>query len=208
LASSDERRSLDQDDLQRMNLPPEFWRVKVTDITDPYTKEKIGRYLKNFPEMFKKGYGLMLYGDPGVGKTSIAAMVAKEARSWKKTVFFTMIWELRELEKSRYQYEGASILERCRNVDVLVLDGFVEEDINERVVNARTLEQLITFRGQRGKLTIVTTRIDKKEFNTGKGLKQFNAGTEAYLFKLKVRGENKRTTRKQDMRDAILGEDD
>lgn len=200
---------LQQYDLERMNLPPEFWRAKATDITDPDTQRVIARYLTNLDERFKDGHGLLLYGDPGVGKTPIAAMIAKEARTWKKTVFFTMIWELRECVRSRMSFDiNTSVLDRCREVDLLVLDGFVEEDIDDRLINARTLEQLITYRGQRGRLTIVTTRIDKAALRTDKGLKQFTAGTEAYLFPLKIKGENQRTSRKKDMRNAILGEED
>jgi DNA replication protein DnaC len=192
-----------------MNLPPEFWRVTVTGITHPETRRVINKYLVNINSNYKDGYGLRLYGDPGVGKTSIAALIAKEARSWKYTVYFMMIWEMREAIRSRIQFEDQkSILDRCREVDVLVLDGFVEEDIDERLVNARMLEQLITYRGQRGRLTVITTRIGLKDFETGKGLASFEAGTQAYLCPLEVEGENHRLTRAEVMQDKILGADE
>jgi len=181
----------------------------VDGIVDPSNRRVINRYLTNLEENFRKGYGLILYGEPGVGKTSIAALIAKEARSWKKTVFFTMIWELRECLRARVMFDDStSILDRCREVDLLVLDGFVEDDIDEKLVNARMLEQLITYRGQRNKLTVVTTRIDRERLQTGKGLRHFKAGTESYLYLYKIVGGNLRTSRKEEMRAAIKGEGD
>lgn len=195
-------------DLERMNLPPEFWRVKPADITHPRTKRVITRYLKHINERFKDGHGMRLYGAAGVGKTSIAAMIAKEARTWKYTVLFMMIWELREAIRSRIQFdENVSIQDRCREVDFLVLDGFVDDDINERLVNALFLEQLITYRGQRGKVTIITTRIGAREFETAKGLSAFDAGTKGYCYPFKVDGDDQRASRVEDMRAKILGED-
>ena len=96
-----ERTELTKQILERMNLPPEFWRSKVTDIEDEETRKVVSRYLKKIDEMVSEGIGLLLYGVPGVGKTIIAALIAKEARTWKHTVFFTMIWELRECVRSR-----------------------------------------------------------------------------------------------------------
>lgn len=191
-----------------MNIPKEFWRAKLEDITHPDTHRVIERYMDLFEDRLKSCHGLRLYGTAGVGKTAIAAMLAKEARSRKHTVFFMMIWELRECVRSREPFDGpTSVLDRCREVDVLVLDGLVEDEAYEKLVNVRMLEQLITWRGQRGKLTIVTTRIDKQDFKK-KGLASFDAGTKQYLFPYPVKGESKRDSLVKDMRSEILGEGD
>lgn len=196
-------------DLERMNIPPEFWRAKVTDIADENLRLVVARCCVSIKKVVENGKGLLLYGPPASGKTLVAATIAKAARSWKFTVFYTMIWELRECVRSRVSFdEETSIMDRCREVDFLVLDGLAEEDIEDRLINIRSIEQLITYRGQRQRPTILTTRFDDKEMQQKTKLKMFVLGTRAYLHPLQVEGGGKKSGKRKDiLRDILRGEE-
>jgi DNA replication protein DnaC len=118
----------------------------------------IHNYLKNIRTMTTKPAGLLLTGEAGVGKTAIAALILKEARAYEFTGLFISTWDLRECIRNRVDFdEAASMTERCRDVDVLVLDNIREEDTKEAIVNDRFIEELVTFRSARKRLTILTT---------------------------------------------------
>lgn len=154
-------RTLTEEDLRRMNIPEDFWRTKIQQVAEK-TRPTVENYLTRFEEMAEKGAGLILLGEPGVGKTGIAVLVAKEARKRGFSVFFTTIYELRESLRSRIGFdEEQSMLDRCRDVDVLVLDGFDEADLTEPYVNLRSVQDLLASRGSKLRVSIFTTRLGR-----------------------------------------------
>lgn len=64
------RRQLTKVDLERMNLPMEFWKVKVPEVAES-VRPMVERYLTSLPSMMERGAGLLLGGAPGVGKTAV-----------------------------------------------------------------------------------------------------------------------------------------
>ncbi len=174
IVAEEQRRRLQRDDLERMCLPEEFWRIKIDGITAEEPGAKIVRsYLRHIDTMLTQGKGMVLMGGPGVGKTGIAALVAKEARAWGRTVFFVTTWDLREFVRSKINFDdNASIMDRCRTVDLLVLDGLRVEDAaptekahqgRDYFFNSTHLEGLIRARNARKKVTIITTRLSGDE---------------------------------------------
>lgn len=201
-----QRIKLKRHDLERMNIPSEFWHAKATDIADEDLRLKVARCLVSIRKVVENNKGLLLYGPPASGKTRIAAMIAKAARSWKYSVFYTMIWELRECVRSRIPFdEQTSIMDRCREVDVLVLDGLAEEDLDEKLVNLRSIEQLIVYRGQHKRITILVTRFSREELRgTQPKLEMFVLGTSPYLHPMKVEGAVKKNRKREDILKSIL----
>lgn len=184
-------RPLVRDDLERMNLPPEFWHARVQGIPDS-VREAATRYLTKLPDMIMRPVGLVLCGPPGVGKTGMAAVVAKETRSIGFTVYFVPVWELREDVRNRVEFEsGRSILDRCREVDLLVLDGLRLEDATMPIIGAREIEDLIAARTSRLRPTIVTTRAGLRDLR-GKGFEGFVEVSQSALVSLEVKGPNLR----------------
>lgn len=186
------RRQLVKDDLERMNLPLEFWRAKLPLVPESI-RDAVIRYLLKLPEMITKPVGLVLVGGPGVGKTGTAAVIAKEARSAGFTVYFSPIWELREDVRNRVEFEsGSSVLNRCRGVDLLILDGLRLEDATTPIVGAREIEDLIAARTSRLRPTIVTTRASLRDLRS-KGFEGFIEVSQGAMVPLNVQGPNLRS---------------
>jgi len=200
-----ERIELKRSDLVRMNIPEDYWKSKVGDIEDEEIRRVITRYLRKIKDMVQDHIGLLLYGQPGGGKTTVATLVAKEARTWKFTAFFSMVWELRECIRSRIPFdEHTSIMDRCREVDVLVLDGISHEDIDDKLFGMQTIEKLVIYRGQRRRITVLTTRLTLHELDK---LGYFMQGVAPYLYPLEVE-ESDDDSITATMRNKVLGEDD
>lgn len=198
------RRALVAEDLTRMNLPEDLWRAKLQDV-QPSARSIIEGYLTRFDEVAEKGAGLVIRGEAGTGKTGISAVVAKEARARGYTVFFTTIFDLREAIRIKQMYdESLSIFDRCKEVDVLVLDNLVLSDMTDHYVNERFIEELITGRGARLKISILTSRVSRSDMVKEKYAK-FVSAIEAYTVAISVTGEDLRKRRSEELKAAVMG---
>jgi len=150
------RRAITREDLERMGMPEVLWRTKVTGVPAS-VQQVISNYLFKIDEYVSRGAGLFLTGPSGVGKSGIASLIAKEARARGKTVFFTPVFQLRDAMKAKVLFdEEQSYMQRCRAVDVLVLDNLQPDDLAG--FDARSIEELVTYRKARQKTTVVTSR--------------------------------------------------
>lgn len=195
------RRYLVKDDLVRMNLPEEFWFAKVQRVSET-VRSAVERYLRQINEAVSNGLGLMVCGPKGTGKTAVAALIAKEARSRGHTVLFCRIWELREMIRSRMSFDGdASMAERSRDVDVLILDDLRSEDAGEKFFTLSEITELVRYRASRHRVTIVTTRLDKQSLNQSPMSTFLDV-----LVLFPVIGPDMHDRRKQDLKRSVFGE--
>jgi DNA replication protein DnaC len=196
------RRKLDKADFVRMNLPDAYWQVKVQGV-QASVRDAVVRYLTKIDEMVGMGAGLWISGAEGTGKTAIAALAAKEARSRGYTVYFSTIWELRECVRSRIGFDDdVSILGRCRVVDLLILDELREDDKVAPFFAAKEIEELVSHRRADQRVTIITTRLDAgKLFTVFPGLKSASEGGMVWF---PVDGLNLRTDRQRELISAVL----
>lgn len=187
------RRKLGKTDFERMNLPEDFWRTKVQHVQESVRKP-VFTYLRKIDEMVALGAGLWVTGPNGVGKTSIAALAAKEARSRGFTVYFTSVWELRECIRARIGFDdNLTVLGRCQEVDLLVLDDLRIEDARQSFFGGKELHDLVIHRRNRRKPTIITTQLDPHAIT-----EEFSAlanATEGCMVFLPVTGRNLRAAR-------------
>lgn len=198
------RRKLGPPDFERMNLPREFWTAKVQHVSEK-TRPAVVRFLKQVDTFVPDGVGLFLHGETGVGKTGVAALVCKEARSAGFTVYFTSLWELRELIRSRISFDDeTSLIRRCQDVDVLVLDGLHREDATEKTLGAREIEELVSFRARARRTTIITTSMPVRDMEKPfSGLLEASQGSMVHLT---VEGPNLREQRSDTLRRAVFGD--
>jgi DNA replication protein DnaC len=197
------RRKLDKADFRRMNLPEAYWLAKVQGVQDA-VREPVVNYLRKIDEMISMGAGLWIAGPEGTGKTSIAALAAKEARARGFTCYFTSIWELRECIRSRVGFDAdTSILQRCRDVDLLVLDELRVEDANTPFFGGMELEALLAHRRAEQRVTILTTRLDADKLD--QHFPGLRSAVEGGMVWLPVKGRNLRQDRSKALRNAVFG---
>lgn len=194
------RRALRRVDLERMNLPEDLWRAKVQIVSDK-TRIPTENYLRSIDVAVAHGAGLIVHGSKGVGKTAIAVLIAKEARSRGYTTLFVRVWELREMIRSRMSYDADfSMAERVREVDILVLDDLRQEDAVEKFFTLSEIQQLVRYRASRRRLTVLTTRLSIRALDTP----PMDAFSEV-LFLFPVEGPDLRDERKRELEQSILG---
>ncbi len=160
------RRKLTIGDVRRANLPERYWEASLSAIPDHLDyKHKIKKYLDNLVEMMEQGIGLYLWSsENGTGKTSVSALIAKEALRYGRTVFFEESSRLKGMLINKEQFEeGTSIEERMMMVDVLILDDIGKEYRTSSGYAENVIETLVRARVQKVKTTIMTGNVHPKD---------------------------------------------
>jgi DNA replication protein DnaC len=158
-----DKRKLTQSDMTRMNIPELHWKTRIKFIPESVAIAT-RNYLLELDRMLEKGVGLLITGSRGVGKTSLATIVLKEARSVGYTCYFGSVWEVREKIKNKILFAGETLmLDRCREVDFLALDDLGAEDARDFIFGTKNVVELIKYRAGRGKVTLITSRLDMDE---------------------------------------------
>lgn len=170
--------------LQRMNLPARYWSVKFSLVpaSAPY-REAVRSYLAQVRQMRAHGVGLVLWSPSnGTGKTSLAALVAKQMRRAGLTAYFTRTDSLQEdmIEGRRYN-EETTVRERVREVDLLVLDDFGKEHKARSGFTENWIESLLRDRVQALRPTVLTTNLAPEQIKGVFSLDLANVMKEAFL---------------------------
>lgn len=172
-------RNLTWSDFRRMNLPDALIRARV-DSAPAEVRAPLLRYIEAIDKWISKGVGFGITGKPRSGKSGCAAILAKAAASRGRSAYFIRVSELREAIKNDVAFsDDTSVWERCRGVDFLVLDNLTPEDGTLPYLNAAALTDLIAYRGERGRSTVVTMSFAWKPAGS----------TESYLVPLDIPGE-------------------
>lgn len=136
------------------------WTFAHDDGTDPKTTSIAHKYVDNFPEMKKRGKGLLLYGPVGTGKTHAAACIANElvnqGRPCLVTNFARITNTLQGMFDGKQRY-----LDDFNRLDLLVIDDLAAERdtsyMNEMIFH------IIDSRYRSGKPLIVTSNLTQAE---------------------------------------------
>jgi len=173
-SSRDIRRRLTRKSLERMCLPQRFWHAEFARITEGEHKVAIEKYIAKIKEALDKGFGMVLWGGNGVGKTAVAALCLKEARRRGSTGMFITANQYLSDTISRAQFNDAhSVQQRCKLVDLLVLDDLGKETVDfsrGKDTSEAMLEDLIRYRSANMRSTIITMNLspEKMEKRYGK----------------------------------------
>ena len=151
--------ALDNWAFRRMNIPERFWGVGYDRLPD-IARAPVRAYCSKLEAMLRRGAGFYLYGSAGVGKTGIGVVLLKAAWERDRTGYFTTIKELRQAVRDEDTFDGSeSVLARCKEVDVLVLDDLAPDDFKMFQFGIGEIEHLIASRAMRARTTILTTRL-------------------------------------------------
>lgn len=153
-------KTLTDEDYSFSKIPLRYKNVKFSNIPDsmPY-KEKIKKYLDNLETYSRAGLGLYLFSNKhSTGKTAIAVMVLRHALRLRKIGLFVNCNELITSVVNRVNYdEGVSLFDRAKQVEILVIDDFGGEYRTESGYALNMLEDIIRYRVQEMKTTIITS---------------------------------------------------
>ena len=149
-------------DMNRANVPPRFWNVKLSEIPEHLEyRDKVRKYLEKMNEMLENGIGLFLYSDENsTGKTSIAVLALKQALRLRRTAYFEESGRLKAaLIRAEEFEENIPIERRIRTVDLLVLDDVGKEYRTESGFAENTIESVLRDRSQSMRPTIMTSNL-------------------------------------------------
>ena len=149
--------------LRKLGFPDDEmadWTFAHDDGTDPKTTSIARKYVDNFPEMKKRGKGLLLYGNVGTGKTHAAACIANELISQGRPCLVTNFARITNTLQG--MFEGKQrYLDDFNRLDLLVIDDLASERdtsyMNEMIFN------IIDSRYRSGKPLIVTSNLTKAD---------------------------------------------
>ena len=136
------------------------WTFANDDGSDPRTMSIARKYVDNFPEMKKRGKGLLLYGTVGTGKTYTAACIANELISQGRPCLVTNFARITNTLQG--MFEGKQrYLDDFNRLDLLVIDDLAAERdtsyMHEMIFN------IIDSRYRSGKPLIVTSNLTKAD---------------------------------------------
>lgn len=106
-----------------------------TDISDPDFKkiyDRCRKYCEVANEVKKRGIGIYLYGEKGVGKTRLTSCIANELMMEYYTTLFTNFSEISKQIRSTFNGRGseAQFLDKLNAVDFLFIDDFGTEMVS------------------------------------------------------------------------------
>lgn len=124
---------------------------------------------ESFADTFSEpGKGLVIKGEPGTGKTYLAACIASRLlKAGYSAVFETagMLFSVYADDQFRHSEEAAREIRRYETCDLLVLDDLGTESPNS--CNSSYLFRLLNTRGNAGKKTVLCTSL-QDENNSGR----------------------------------------
>jgi DNA replication protein DnaC len=150
-----------------MRIPQKFWGVSFARVgmkggllVGEFLRKGVERFLRHIDSELNSGGGLILWGENGTGKTSAAIVIAKEARRRGAPALFVNAEDLRRasIEKELF-HEEMTLMDRAREVDVLVIDDLGKDHRGQTGYSDTLFENLIRFRSANCRTTIVTTNL-------------------------------------------------
>lgn len=189
--------------LERARLPRRFWNVGFDGVPES-ARGHLSNYLRNIDDMLDNGSGLLLWGNNGVGKTSVATLILMEACRRGATALFATAESLRQSSIDGTLFdEDQSLADRAREVELLVIDDLGKEHRGATEYAEGFLENLLRERSASMLSTIVTTNLPVREGEKGPDGRGLPGLPTIYphsmlevlretLYPVSVEGENKR----------------
>lgn len=178
-----------------MGIPRRFWEVSF-DRIDPSVQAVVRNYLTRLDEMLDNGDGMMLWGDNGRGKTSLAVFVAKEVRRTGASVMMVTAASLLDARLS----DGEELVTRANTVDFLLIDDLGKEHASKSGFSDRMFENLFRTRGSNRLTTWVTTNMGRDGLSERYKHSMMEVLKELVV-PMKVEGDNHRTKAQDNLRE-------
>lgn len=156
-------------------IPRDFWDVTPSDIThnEAVFKELIQVYASRLGRALKGGYGLILLGDNGVGKTIMMSYVLMRAIDTARTVYYTTMPQLDWDIKSGFSDpKAARRLQWLLTSDFLCIDELGKErKKRDSSFSDQQIERILKQRFDDSQPVLIGTNL------SAKGLEEAYGGT-------------------------------
>lgn len=168
-----ERRLNDQmaiDRLRRMSLmDKQFERITFASFAETPDNSKLlkigKKYSEHFDRMKEKNQWLLLWGNPGTGKSFTAACIANELIQKQIPVIMTSFVKLlAELQNFRDGESEQSIIERINRADLLIVDDLGTERSTDYALEK--VYNIVDSRYRSRKPMVLTTNLSLREMQT------------------------------------------
>jgi DNA replication protein DnaC len=187
------RRPLVEADFRRMRLPVRYRDATFPIISEGEHKRIVEDYLVKMEKFLGVGWGLLIYGPPSTGKTSIASVILQEAVRRGHTGLFVKFEEY--LGARKLGFDDTTTYEvRAKSVQLLVLDEAAFKSLTPS--DRRALDDLIRHRIDERLATIITTN-DNAESATMVCGPEFMELVKGSFYPVVVAGRNYRDEEQQ-----------
>ena len=139
------------------------WTFDNDDNLNPQLSTAMKRYCELFDEMYKKGQGLLIFGNVGTGKSYYGACICNYLLEHGKTALMTNFASLTNRLQESFEARNNVINEICR-YDLVVIDDLGIER-NTEYMN-EIVFSIIDARYQTGKPFIITTNLSGSDFES------------------------------------------
>lgn len=171
-------------DMQRANIGEKHWGASLSTIPElgengnPLTYVGFLRaWIANIQENIAKGYGLILCGPFGSGKSCISVVLAKEVIGREGTALKIAARDLVSLAINDPVFDpDFTWMARAREVDLLLMDDLGAEHTTE--FSKATIEKVIRERLESCRSLVVSTNLNSEQLMNHVGKGAFEAMTE------------------------------
>lgn len=117
------------------------------------------KYVRNFDEMYRRGQGILFYGDVGTGKSYTAAAIANELLAKAVPVIMTsFVKVLEEMRNMNNDGSAEKFIARMNEAKLLIIDDLGAERGTDFALER--VYDVIDSRYRSGKPMILTTNLD------------------------------------------------
>ena len=142
--------------LRVANVPQRKWEADL-DRADPAAAKAVRAYMDGLKENIETGDGLLLWGKYRVGKSCLAACVAREAAAHRARVYWLDGADLADSWMQRDEYFVQSRSAQLLIVDDVGVEGGVE-------FRKEMMGRALRYRLERGMATVLTTNMAPPAF--------------------------------------------
>ena len=154
---------------KRAGIMELWWDKTLEDFKgDKKVLKVVTDYIENIDGNLEHGKGLFFIGNNGVGKTYLTTSILKEAVEQKKTAQFSSLGGLVELFTAGWHSESEKrrFQTKIRNVEILAIDDVGKEYRGGSGLSEVIFDNLIRYRVQRKKTTVLTSNQNPKDIKT------------------------------------------
>lgn len=167
------------------------------------------KYVKAWPEMYKRGDGIIFFGSVGTGKTYYAACIANALIDMERRALFTTVPDLVS-RMSVFSDDRDEIISELCAANLVVLDDLGAERDTEFAIEQ--VFALVSAREQSHKPTIYTTNLSMDELRQCENIRRrriYDRVLGSCPIQLQMAGQSRRTgayeARRAEVKDILRG---